>query len=53
MANTCRRCGQALVRCAACKGTGVWVHLFGRDPCTRCHGSGWLCPNTSHDANWQ
>lgn len=53
MANTCRRCGQALSTCSTCKGTGRWSHLGGSDPCPKCKATGFICPNASHGPNWQ
>ncbi len=53
MAIKCRRCGLALAQCSTCKGSGRFTHLFGSNACTRCNGTGWICPNASHDKNWQ
>ena len=53
MAAKCRKCGKLLSRCLVCEGAGTFSNLLGTYGCTKCKGTGYLCPDWSHGPRWQ
>lgn len=54
MAVTCRKCGRQLSKCLSCKGTGKWDDLFSHgNTCSKCKGTGYICPDSRHGGSWQ
>lgn len=53
MATKCLKCGKHLSRCLTCKGTGKFSDWFSSGPCSKCKGTGYLCPDSRHGPYWQ
>jgi DnaJ-class molecular chaperone len=53
LATTCRKCFKQLSMCSTCKGKGKFEGWLTGGPCSKCRGTGYLCPDTKHGPYWQ